>query len=75
MPAEEIPPEAAHYLLGLGFPQRDIDRMNTLAQKAQQGTLTPAEKVEIESYCEANDLLGLLQSKARRALGKPDQCR
>jgi hypothetical protein len=68
--AEQLHPEAAKYILGLTFPERDRGRMNVLADKARQGSLSPKEQAELEEYHQAGHLLTLLQSKARVALKK-----
>ena len=57
---DEMPADVARYILRLRFSQRDSDRMNALAAKGQQGTLTPQEQAEIDGYCQAGNLLGLL---------------
>jgi len=67
---QNLPPEAAQYLLDIDFPQADQDRMNELAAKAREGTLTHEETVAIENYRHVSHLLALLQSKARRSLGR-----
>jgi hypothetical protein len=63
-------PDAAHYLLNAKFPQEDADRMNALAEKSRQGTLTETELRTLENYCHVGDLLGILHSKARMNLNK-----
>jgi hypothetical protein len=65
---ENLPPEVARYLLSLAFCQSDRNRMHVLAAKAREGTLTPAEQSEAESYERIGHLLALLQSKARKSL-------
>jgi len=42
--------------------------MPTLAAKARAGTLTSDELAEVEAYSRIGSLLGILKSKARRAL-------
>ena len=42
--------------------------MKDLSQKAQAGTLSPAEQEEIDEYIRVGTLLSILQSRARRAL-------
>jgi hypothetical protein len=64
-----IPPEMAHFLLGLRFPEVDQARLAVLTAKAQAGTLTPDERAENEEYLRAGHLLALLKSRARLALG------
>lgn len=66
-----LSPEAAASLLKLDFSQADRDRMNTLSEKAQAGTLTAAEDRELENFIHVNHLLTIIQSKARRSLQKP----
>ena len=55
-------------ILTLGFSPADKDRMHTLAAKAREGTLTSDEQAEVEAYSRIGSLLGILKSKARRAL-------
>lgn len=59
---------AAQSLLGLGFEPEDLARMHELAQRAQAGELTAEEREEASAYERVGHLLGLLRSKARRAL-------
>jgi hypothetical protein len=63
-----LPTEVARYILGLDFRQTDHDRMHALAAKAREGTLTPLEQDEMESYERVGHLLALLKSKARKSL-------
>ncbi len=68
---------AAKGILTLRFSSADKDRMHTLASKARADTLTSNEQAEVEAYSRIGSLLGILKSKARRALkhrtsnGKP----
>ena len=59
---------AAKGILTLDFNPVDKDRMHALAAKAREGTLTPDEQAEVEAYSRIGSLLGILKSKARRAL-------
>jgi hypothetical protein len=61
---ENLPPKVAGYLLSLDFCQSDRDRMDEPAAKAREGTLTPAEQLEGESYEHIGHLVALLRSKA-----------
>ena len=63
-----LSPAAAEGILALEFDQADKDRMHQLAAKARAGTLTPQEQAEVEAYSRIGSLLGILQSKVRRAL-------
>lgn len=59
---------AARNLLKIDFEPTDHERMHELAEKAQEGTLTPAERAERYEYERAGHVLALLHSKARRSL-------
>jgi hypothetical protein len=65
---EKLSPRWARQLLGLGFSEQDQARMNELAQRNSQGRISAAEKNELLGYAKAGCLLGMLHSKARRAL-------
>jgi hypothetical protein len=43
-------------------------RIDELADKANEGTLSPAERAEYEGYVEAIDIVSILQAKARKLL-------
>ena len=60
--------EAAEAMLQFDFPPTDVQRMNALATKAREASLSTREEAELENYCHAGRLLELLQSKARRSL-------
>src|SRR5947207_1647648 len=64
----ELRPELAKEILKLKFPQADINRMNELAAKAREGTLTKTEKLELDEYEDVGFELSIMQSKARAAL-------
>jgi hypothetical protein len=66
-----LSPGAAKVILALGFDSADRDRMRQLAAKARAGTLTSREQAEVEAYSRVGSLLGVLHSKARRALQSP----
>jgi hypothetical protein len=40
-------------------------RITNLAEKCNEGTLTPVEHAEYETYVQAVDMISLLQAKAR----------
>lgn len=54
--------------LALEYGPADKDRMHALAAKARAGTLTSDEHAQVEAYSRISSLLGILKSKARRAL-------
>ena len=61
-------PELAEYVLSLGFSNRQQARCQALSYKAQDGKLTEREAAELEEFLQANSLLIVLKSKARRSL-------
>jgi hypothetical protein len=60
-------PTAARQILKLGFSQADQDRMSNLAERNQQGALSPAEKAELMEYVDAGHVLSILHSVAHMA--------
>ena len=62
--------ELARYILTLGFDEEDQARMRELAEKNQEGALSPEEQEELQNYVKAGHLLALLHSKARKSLKK-----
>ena len=60
--------EAAQALLRLDFNADDRARMNQLAARNRAGKLTSTEEQELNSYLRVGQMLGILQSKARRSL-------
>ena len=63
-----LSPDAARSLSSLKFDKSDTRRMNQLAAKARQGTLSETERFEAEQYNLVSHLLALLQAKARTTL-------
>jgi hypothetical protein len=57
--------EVAEALANLKASQTVQNRIAELAEKCNQGSLSPAERSEYESYVQAVDLVSLLQAKAR----------
>jgi hypothetical protein len=64
----QLPTAAARALLKLQFAADDLERMHHLAAKAQSGTLTAKEAIELDTYERLGCFLDILHSKARRAL-------
>jgi hypothetical protein len=67
----DLSPDAARYLLSIRFEEPDIARMNELSELARQGALNAQEQTELDSYIHVSNLLGIMQSRARRALRQP----
>jgi hypothetical protein len=61
-------PETARYVLGLDFSPPDHERIAALSARAQEGSLSAEEADELDGYLRVNDLLAILQSKARQSL-------
>jgi hypothetical protein len=57
--------EVAKALVNLRASQAAQARIADLAQKCNEGSLTPTERGEYESYVSAVDLISVLQAKAR----------
>lgn len=62
---DEMGREAAQYLLAIDFSESDVERMNFLSQGAREGTLSPEEMTELDSYLHVGNQLTIMQSKAR----------
>lgn len=62
--------EVARYLLGIEFGEEDRRRVHELAERSEAGALTPEEQAEFDSYLRVGNLLALMHSKARVALGQ-----
>ena len=64
----DLPADVARYFLSLAFTPAERARYQELSRKAQDGALTPAEDAELDDLLTANDVLTILQSKARTSL-------
>jgi hypothetical protein len=69
--ARQLTPAAARALVKFRADAATQARIADLADRCNEGTLNRAERAEYDSYVRAIDLIAVLQSKARRALGKP----
>jgi hypothetical protein len=67
-----LPPEVSRYLLTLAFRPADHQRIEELAEKSNEGKLTPAERAELERYNRVRLWLVRMKSKARHALSADD---
>jgi hypothetical protein len=67
-PGDELSPAAAEYLLSIRFADSDRDRMLRLAERSEAGELTDEERAEFDSYLHIDNLLAVIQSRARLAL-------
>lgn len=64
----DLAPEAARFMLSLDFAEEDHARMAALSDKASDGTLSPDEQRELDSYLHVSDFVAFMQSKARLSL-------
>jgi hypothetical protein len=60
--------EAAQAILRLDYDATDRKRINQLAAKNRAGRLSADEDVELSNFIHIGQLLGILKSKARRAI-------
>jgi hypothetical protein len=67
-----LPFETAKIILTFDFGKDDRERMNQLAEKARDGTLTTEGQAEIDCYERVGHFLSLLRSKARTSLKQAD---
>lgn len=64
-----LSPDKAEAIASLAFAPEDQDRMRDLMDRNNQGVLTESEQSEMESFRRVGTLLGILQTRARLALG------
>jgi len=63
-----LPPEAARQIASAEADDELQQRIAELADKANEGTLTPEEQREYEAYIDAGDIVATLQIIARKTL-------
>ena len=63
-----LTPEVARRLVDLQANATTVARVEELADKCNEGTLTPDERVEYESYVQVNQVMTMLKAKARKFL-------
>lgn len=64
----DLSADLARYVLAMRFSEDKAARYSVLAEKNQDGALTPGELEELDAFVAANSLLMILKSKARRSL-------
>jgi hypothetical protein len=69
----KVSPEGARFILELGIREEDKKRMLKLLEKQQKGRITAAERDELESYVQADQILSILRAQAILALKKAGQ--
>jgi hypothetical protein len=65
--------EGARFILGLGIREADKKRMLKLLAKQRKGPITAAERDDLESYVQADNVLSILKARAILALKKAGQ--
>lgn len=63
-----LSPDLAQLILNLDFQGEDHARYETLSAKAEDGTLTPEEKAELDGFLHVDSLLTILRLRAERAV-------
>ena len=63
-----LTPEVARRLVGVRAPADVQERLDELADKCSDGTLTADEQSEYETYVRTINFIGVLQAKARAVL-------
>jgi hypothetical protein len=66
-----LTPEVARSVLRWKFTDRAVTRMNDLAARNNQGTITDVERDELAKYLRVGSLINLIQAKARVSLKEP----
>ena len=64
----DLPPEVARYFLDLSFTEEEQKRISELSEKANEGELSEAEREELRVCVMINDLLVMMQSRARASM-------
>ena len=64
----DLSADVARAVLRWKFSRRATAHINKLAQRNQHGTISAAEREELERYLRVGSLLNVLQSKARLSL-------
>jgi hypothetical protein len=69
-------PEGARFILDLGIREKDRKRMCALLAKQQKGRITSAERDELESYVQSDNVLSILKARAILTLknAQPSTC-
>jgi hypothetical protein len=64
----DLTKDLARYVLSLTFTSKDQERYALLADRAQEGALTPEESRELDNFLSVNDFLTVMKAKARQSL-------
>ena len=64
----KMAPEVARFFMDLQLSDEDRRTLETLAEKARLGTLTPAEQADLDEYRRVGRLVELMKVKAQVAM-------
>ena len=67
---EALTPQVARSIIALKVEPELEAHIDSLRQKANEGTLTAEEDAEYKEFVEAVDVISIIQSKARRFLAR-----
>lgn len=65
---DALPVSVARSVLTWKFPRRDLSRVRKLQEKNNAGTITLAERDELERYVRVSQFISVLQARARLTL-------
>ncbi len=68
--SEELSSEVARFFLSFQLAPNDVRRANVFAEKARQGTLTPAEEHDLDEYRRSLRFVDCIKLKARLILSE-----
>jgi hypothetical protein len=69
-----LTPDVARYLVQIRADAATQARVDELAQKCNEGQLTPEERAEYEAYISTSTFIAILQAKARVFLVQQGEC-
>jgi hypothetical protein len=64
----DLNPEVAKSVLKWKFTARTVRRIDQLAERNRKGTITDAEREQLQRYLRVGSLINLIQAKARLSL-------
>jgi hypothetical protein len=70
IPERGMSEDLARSILQMRIPESKWERLALLNEKANEGTLSEAERAELEVYANVEDLLAYWQANARRVLSR-----
>lgn len=68
--AEDLSSEVARFFLSFQLAPNDVRRANELAEKARQGTLTPADEHDLNEYRRSLRFVDCIKLKAQLILNE-----